>query len=546
VGIHILDQLDSWLGDPIEVEYADDAMGGVEANAVCRLRYATGSEGVIRLSKERTLANRHRFDFEKGVVCWKVGKPDTLEIQVAGTAASLAGTLLKNGVLPSGTDPQCFIEQLRHVVAVKSGQAARLLIPSAQALRALAVVEKAYERKTLLKMAWLGAEEQTRAMRLAGRSSPQAGHEGGRPTDLIEGRKAIPRVAITGASGFVGSRLVESMHLGDWPFHITPFVRGPNSLARLARLALQFRTADLLDLESTTRALQDCDLLVHAALGDPGQIVRMAEVLSRACARAGVKRVVVISTAAVFGLVAPANSDDHAEPRPPKNEPYALAKLQAEKIFQAAAVRHGFELIILRPSLVYGPRSARMEGLWQSARKGISGIVDQGRGVFNGIYVDNLVEAVRLALSGKVKSGTFYIGDQEQPHWADVYAALGVNVVDLPSIEPPPPHGPSLLERAQSCTANPAIQRLLPWFPGRLKSVTKRVLAALPEKALPNAWVPAPMAPALEIDEELAWLQTTRWRFSSANAEEHLGYKPVFSFGEGMRLTREWLEFSSL
>jgi uncharacterized protein YbjT (DUF2867 family) len=189
------------------------------------------------------------------------------------------------------------------------------------------------------------------------------------------------------------------MVLSSWDMQAVPLVRSPNSLARLARFALPVRTVDFLNEKTLTESLQGCEMLVHAALGDELQIVRLAECIGRACGRAQVRRVVLISSAAVFGLVAPEGAGDLMEPQPPPNEGYGRAKLKAEHILQQAATRYGFELVTLRPSLVYGPRSPRMERIYRQISSGVAGVVDQGRGVFNGIYIDNLIEAVRLSLT---------------------------------------------------------------------------------------------------------------------------------------------------
>jgi nucleoside-diphosphate-sugar epimerase len=86
-------------------------------------------------------------------------------------------------------------------------------------------------------------------------------------------------------------------------------------------------------------------------------------------------------------------------------------------------------------------------------------------------------------------------------------------------------------------------QKMLPWVPWKVKTVAKRLLAALPEPVTGSAWTMVPARPAVEVDFELAWLQTTRWRFPQTKATRDLGYAPPVSFEEGMQRTRSWMDF---
>ena len=81
-----------------------------------------------------------------------------------------------------------------------------------------------------------------------------------------------PKVAILGANGFIGRRLVEYLHLRDLA-QVRPIVRRPNALAGLAVFDLDCRIADALDAEAMERALAGCDVLVHCVAGAPKTIV---------------------------------------------------------------------------------------------------------------------------------------------------------------------------------------------------------------------------------------------------------------------------------
>ena len=100
------------------------------------------------------------------------------------------------------------------------------------------------------------------------------------------------KIALVGASGFVGTRLLEQWHLGG-AFEVVPVVRSYSSLAVMARFELPWAVCDPMDPVALASAFQGCDAVVHAAIGDPGQIVAMAESIYRAAEAARVRRLVV-------------------------------------------------------------------------------------------------------------------------------------------------------------------------------------------------------------------------------------------------------------
>lgn len=173
LGAHVFDLLGWWLGEPSEVRYADDAMGGLEANAFVRLSYASGIEGRVHLSRDSATAQRQRFVFERGVVSWNVQEANDLAVQLAGAPASVHGTLSSTQPVISlpleeqalETNAQCFLQQLRNVVAALAGEES-LAIPGEAALPSLRLIERCYEHRTLVAQPWFTTEESARAQEL--------------------------------------------------------------------------------------------------------------------------------------------------------------------------------------------------------------------------------------------------------------------------------------------------------------------------------------------------------------------------------------------
>src|SRR5262245_33788929 len=100
-------------------------------------------------------------------------------------------------------------------------------------------------------------------------------------------------VAVIGAAGFVGTRLVEIFYLGGMA-QVRPVVRHFKSLARLSRFELDCRMADAQDEVTLTKTFEGCDTVVNAAVGDNRTIEGVIEPVWKACAAARVRRLVYL------------------------------------------------------------------------------------------------------------------------------------------------------------------------------------------------------------------------------------------------------------
>jgi dihydroflavonol-4-reductase len=148
---------------------------------------------------------------------------------------------------------------------------------------------------------------------------------------------------VTGASGFVGS-------------HVAAALRAHGAEVRDERV-------ELLDRSALERAFAGCDAVFHVAalysFDAPAEEIARVNVLGtenvlRACAAAGVRRLVHTSTAGTCGPVPgrPATEEDV----PPEHElviPYKRTKLEAERLVLAAA-RDGFDAVVVNPTAPVG------------------------------------------------------------------------------------------------------------------------------------------------------------------------------------------------
>lgn len=358
---------------------------------------------------------------------------------------------------------------------------------------------------------------------------------------------AKPRIAIIGAGGFVGARLVERWHLTGHA-DVIGIVRRPAALARLARFAVAWRLADACDEVSLAAALQGCDGVVHAVTGDPPAIRAAARALARAARRAGVPRTVYLSSAMVHGPAPAADFDETAPLARDQGFDYGRAKIAAEEALVASGLPG---LIRLRPGIVYGPRSRWITDPLQQLTTGPVPWIEGGRGVCPAIYVDNLIDAIECALASRSSAGHAYlVRDTEAVTWRDFLLGVlgGFGLDERATIEGRPTEPASGWRRSlDALRGQAATQWMLARVPGRWKLAVKGALAGFAGRSsfLPSAAEPG-LAPATHgcVDAERTSLQRCRGRMLDARARAELGYAPAVSFNEGMRRAVAWARFA--
>lgn len=190
---------------------------------------------------------------------------------------------------------------------------------------------------------------------------PRAG-ETPRPThsvtDANRAGAARLRLAVTGASGFVGRHLVAHLRAGGHA--VVPIARhaGGDPSTHVV--------ADYADATAMAAALAGVQVVVHLAArahqrdpADAADVYRRANVVGtcgviEACQAAAVQRLVFVSSIGVLGNRSPGRPLTEADPPAPA-EPYAVSKLEAEREVSRRLAQGPTDYVIVRPPLVYGP-----------------------------------------------------------------------------------------------------------------------------------------------------------------------------------------------
>jgi predicted dehydrogenase len=151
-GAHSLDILLWWLGDFDQVEYRDDAFGGVEADAEIRLVLQSGATGVVELSRTRNLRHSVVITGERGTLEVDTQFDSAIAIRLEGEATYLSGRALRDDA-PGEDVTDVFRRQLADFVdAIR--QRREPLVSGREGRRAVAAMEACRAHRQPLELPW--------------------------------------------------------------------------------------------------------------------------------------------------------------------------------------------------------------------------------------------------------------------------------------------------------------------------------------------------------------------------------------------------------
>lgn len=325
------------------------------------------------------------------------------------------------------------------------------------------------------------------------------------------------RALVTGASGFIGSHLIEELNtLG---FDVLALMRKSSSPANLDGLKYERVEGDLADLDSLRRAVKDADYVFHLAGTlfsqdrqgyfdhNVGGTRRLAQAVAEN--RPGLNRFVYVSSLAAGG---PASSQElrREEDSDAPVSAYGQSKLQAEQ--ELSRFKEAFPISVIRPPMVYGPRDKATFVFVQTVASNLMPLIrgknPEGHKYYSTIHVQDLCRGMvqaGLAPVEKVPSGeVFYLCSNEVVTYEGILSTIADHLDREPLRFKVPMAALKIAAHALTAV-------------GR---VTQRPFSLNSDKF--NEMVP------------------DYWICSNQKAKRMLGFTPEFEFSRGMANAVEW------
>jgi nucleoside-diphosphate-sugar epimerase len=218
----------------------------------------------------------------------------------------------------------------------------------------------------------------------------------------------------------------------------------------------------------------------------------------------GVRRFVHVSTVGIYGNLEKLPADEETLCRP--QSIYGETKLAGEAEVLKFAEETGFPVVILRPAWVYGPGCPRTIKLYKALKRRQFVLIGNGKNFRHPIYIQDLLSAFNLAMEAESAIGRVFIIGGNQAITTVELVDTFCKALDLPK---------------------PRIK--LPMKLGEVMASGFETIFAIGRKEPP-------------ISRRSLEFFTTNNAFDISKAKQLLGFNPSFTFEEGLKDSRAWLE----
>lgn len=222
---------------------------------------------------------------------------------------------------------------------------------------------------------------------------------------------------VTGASGFIGSRIIKAMTQRGLPLRGVTRETIPG-LVSIPTYGPNMDWGNYLEGVETIVHLAARVHVMRETASDPLILFREANVsatvnLARQAAAAGVRRFVFVSSIKVNGERTEPGKPFTATDPPNPQDPYGISKAEAELALLALSRQTGMEITIVRPPLVYGPGvKGNFQSLMKWAASGLPSIFAAVKNERSFVHVENLCNLLLRVLDHpKAANQVFLVSD---------------------------------------------------------------------------------------------------------------------------------------
>ncbi|MBA4141435.1 MAG: NAD(P)-dependent oxidoreductase [Nitrosospira sp.] len=367
------------------------------------------------------------------------------------------------------------------------------------------------------------------------------------------------RVAVIGASGFVGATLVErALQSG---LDVVPIIHSSGNAWRLTRHGIPLRAASLLDKQQLTSALKGCTHVVNCSRGGDDVMYEGLANLLQVSSSLGISGLVHLSSVAVYGD--PPLPDSNVEGGTTAAQPgtYGWIKLRQDQMVEKAAAQ-GLPCAILCPPNIGGPYSGYLTSLIEALRSRSLLLMDDGNAVMNIVDVHNLCHAIELSLDRCSKEARrMFVTDDEEITWKQVIdglipvcgTAIDVPVVSMEalsrfgsqSVNVPRSSITRSLKHLVSDEVRAAIRKdpLLAKAEIMMRRSVTFLGTGVEQRLKLSVGGPPPLpkiAEKIKPNIRLSAQQLRGVRHSCELAKREIGYVPQYSFHQSMKAFRAW------
>ena len=257
------------------------------------------------------------------------------------------------------------------------------------------------------------------------------------------------KILVTGATGFIGTQLSETLAKSGHQVRDTARTITPNRPTTRELITCDLESADNLDHLTT-----GCDAIVHLAgrahvmSDNPATSeslylsanVDVTRRLAQSAARTGVKRMILMSSVKVNGESTTIGSPFTSQDTPNPQDPYGRSKAQAEQALWDVTSMSELEGVVIRPPLVYGPGvRANFASLIGIVNRGIPLPLSSIRNRRSFVSVDNLIDCIATALQSSNAAGqTFLVSDGNDLSTPELIRSIATSLHNSPKIIPIP------------------------------------------------------------------------------------------------------------